>query len=218
LRSLVKAVAARAGVLHAQKVVRALERRGFRLVDARALEVYGYTGERVTVHYADKVKSLEIWELDPSLERVLCARFPWAEIAIVDSHEEIRRTSKQYELIVVDNPVWPQEHFELFPAVLDRLSANAVLWLFVIPGANAVTRLVYPVIFSQDHLSRRGRFYDTDYPDDLSLDELITHYKKLCSTAGLDVEWVFAVRRWLLQAGLPRATTTYDLALKVVRT
>jgi hypothetical protein len=34
----------------------------------------------------------------------------------------------------------------------------------------------------------------------------------------LDVEWVFAVRRWLLQAGVPRATTTYNLALKVVRT
>jgi hypothetical protein len=77
----------------------------------------------------------------------LHANLPRAQVAIVDSHEEMRRTTKQWDLIVVDNPVWPQEHFELFPAVLDRLSDDAVLDLFVITNPNPATRRLYPDLF-----------------------------------------------------------------------
>jgi hypothetical protein len=216
-RRLLRGAAVRLGLLPIQRFLRGLERRGFRLADARALEVYGYTGERVAVHYAKRVKSLEIWEIDSSHERALRLNLPTADVRIVDSHEEIRRAASQYDLIVVDNAVWHGEHFELFPAVLDRLSDDAVLALFVITGANAATRRVYPEILSDEHVQNRRRFYETEHPCEIPLDDLIAHYERRCSAAGLRVDWTYSIRRWVVVHGMPRPTTTYLLALKVSR-
>jgi len=51
----------------------------------------------------------------------------------------------------------------------------------------------------------------------MPLDELASLHEKKSSAAGLRVAWTYALRRWVFVAGLPRATTTYHLALKVTR-
>jgi hypothetical protein len=111
-----------------QKIVAELRRRNVDLSGMRALEVFGYTGERLTRHYAPFVKSLEIWELDPVHESTLRRNFPRAEVQVVDSYEQVRRAERRtYDFVVIDNHITPDEHFGLFPHIFRLLSESSVL-------------------------------------------------------------------------------------------
>jgi hypothetical protein len=50
-------------------------------------------------------------------------------------------------------------------------------------------------VFNEEHLAARRDFYGTDQPQDVSLDAMEARYRELCAENGLDVDWVFFVRR-----------------------
>jgi hypothetical protein len=52
----------------------------------------------------------------PTWRRCCGATCP-ARTSIVDSFAEIRRPERVYDLVVVDNPIWPDEHFTILPDV-----------------------------------------------------------------------------------------------------
>jgi hypothetical protein len=207
----VHSLAERFDLLPMQKIVAELRRRDVDLAGMRALEVFGYTGERLTRHYAPFVKSLEIWELDPAHESTLRQNFPRAEVRIVDSYEQVRRTKSKYDFVVIDNHITPEEHFDLFPHIFTLLSESSVLMVLVAADANARVRRLHPDIFNAQHLEQRRVFYRTQHPERVPLAELALHYRTLASENGFDVDWHFFRNRRLL----PVATGYYDLLLKL---
>jgi len=216
-RTGLRGLASGLGQMPIQVLVRDLERQGVEIGRLRALEVFGSTGDRVTRHYAERVATLDVWEIDGRLEPALRRNLPRARIAIVDSFEEVRRTDRRYDLVVVDNPVWPVEHFPLFPHLFRLLSDDAVLVMDVIPSADAFTTRRYPELFDAEHLENRRAFYGTDHPEDIPLARLARHYGEMAAEEGYAVWWQRSVRRREIERGLPRPVTIHMLALGMWR-
>lgn len=202
-----------------QQVCKEARRRGVRLHEARALEVFGLTGELHTLDYAPYVATLQIWEIDPACAAPLRRNLPHACVKIVDTYEEIERTPKRFDLIVVDNPEHVYgpycEHFELFPRLFRVASDNAIIILNVIPRLDDDVRRDWPYLFEEYdialHLERRRAFYQTARPDSVSYDEMVAVYRDLARAHGFALEWHFIRRRG------SRRDFVYYLALKVQR-
>jgi len=147
-----------------------------------ALEVFGREGDWQTIHYADKVKSLEVWECNPEYEENLRKNLPNATVKITDSYEEIKRTPNKFGLVVIDNPLLATghiDHFDLFPHVFRVLKDRAFLVVSMFYDLKS-----YPLYEKLDEekkrviLDARTRFYG----------------QKWMST-------YFAYRNWALQNG-----------------
>jgi hypothetical protein len=212
-----RASAGRVGLLPIQHVLRGIESRGVDVGQLRALEVFGREGDHVTQWYADRVASLDIWELEQRHEPALRRRFPHADVKITDSFQEIEVTSKRYDFVMIDNPLSAEEHFALFPALFRALSDDAVVALLVVPYADPLTRRRYPQLFTQDHLARRKEFYRTDSPEHVPLEQLAAHYGRLAEESGHRAQWWFAVNRREIDRGVPRRTSTFYLVLGLRR-
>lgn len=200
-----------------QQVCQELRRRGVRLHEAHALEVFGFTGELHTMDYAPYVSALEIWEIDAACAAPLRRNLPQARVMIVDTYEEITRTTERFDVIVVDNPEHVYgpycEHFELFPLLFRVAKDAAVIILNVIPRLDDEVRKEWPYLFVEHdiatHLERRRAFYRTATPERVSYDEMAAAYGDLARAHGFDLEWSLARRRG------SRRDFVYYLALKV---
>jgi len=183
-------------------VLRELRRRGVRVRDLDALEVFGKDGTGHTVEYVSRVKSLEVWEWDPQCEALLRRNLPGAEIKITDSYLEIQKTPKRYDLIVVDNPGGPWadhcEHFDLFPHLFRVARDPSILILDVIPEADPVYQAKYPSFFNAVHLERRRAFYRTERPERVTLEDMFPVYEAGVREQGFAVEWRFTQRRGMV--------------------
>jgi hypothetical protein len=93
------------GMSPMQEVLRGLEERGCALSSMDALEVYGASGGLHTRDYAHRVKSLEVWEIDPKHEASLRRNLPNATVHIVDSYDRVKSADRRFDLVVVDNPM-----------------------------------------------------------------------------------------------------------------
>lgn len=190
-----------------RRVVRELGRRGVKLHECTALEVFGGSGAFHTTDYASEVASLEVWEIDSKHRMSLAANLPDAEIRIVDSYRQLRQCSRQYDLIVIDNPMSTYgdnplsydghycEHFDCFPTVFNAANDECVLILNVIPEVSEHDLREYPYIFNPEHLERRRSFYNTTRPEHVSLAEMREAYRGIASANGLEVEWSFFQKR-----------------------
>jgi hypothetical protein len=212
-----RSVASRLGLIPIQRIMRDLERQGMAPTSLRALEVYGQTGDRITRHYGDLVGSLDVWEIDPRHEAALRRNLPRATVVITDSYAEIHRTDRVYDLVVIDNPVWEEEHFRLFPGVFRVLSNDAVLVILTIPEGSPVTRRRYPELFDERHQRRRRAFYETDEPERIPLEHLVRHYAGLAEANGFRVRWHRLVRRIEVDRLIPRRVSLFLLALRLER-
>lgn len=211
-------LAGRLGLFPVQVVLRDLERRHVDIGRLRALDLFGGTGDRVTRHYADLVRSLDVWEIDPRNEPALRRNLPRARIAIVDSFAELGRTDRVYDLVVADNPIWPIEHFPIFPDVFRVLSDDAVLMLIVIVDDDRRTRRRYRELMDEDHLRQRREFYATDSPEPIPVEEMVARYRALGEQNGLSLWWHRVVGRREIDRLLPRRVGISLLALGLRRT
>jgi hypothetical protein len=112
------------------RIVEKLPLFGVDLSQMNALEVFGGDGSWQTHKYADKVKSLEAWELDDTKVKEFIKSFPEASIKIGDSFE--LKTEKK-DLIVIDNPqnVYGHhkcEHFDFLPRLPELLKGGVVIF------------------------------------------------------------------------------------------
>ena len=211
VRNVLRPVRRSLGLSPMQKVLRKLRARGINLRSLRALEVFGGSGEFHTVDYADKVSSLEVWEIDPQLEKSLRRNLPKATIRIVDSHAELKRTQARFDFVIVDNPMSIYdghcEHFDLFPDLFRVARDETILLLDVIPHVPRVALKRYPYLFSEEQRQRRREFYNTSAVDNLSPDMILSAYRTRAELADFEVEWSFMVRRHFV----------FYLALKIRR-
>jgi hypothetical protein len=219
---LCRLVGSRLGLLPIQRIMAGIERRGVKLGDLRALEVFGYTGERLTKYYAKRVAALEVWEIDESLEKELRRNLPGAIVKIVDSFAEIERTERTYDLVVIDNHIGMFgeghcEHFDLFPSLSRVLSDSPIVVTNICSGDDKVTRAHYPTLFEGPHLAHRRVFYGTSDPTAITLDRLAAHYSALFAAMGFETEWYFMQHKRELYRLVPRRLGVNHLVLKLRR-
>ncbi len=184
------------------RVERELRRRNVRLGDLDALEIFAGDGSRHTKDYASLVSTLEAWEIDPAQGPSLKRNLPMADVKITDSYEEIKKTTRKYSLIVVDNPMSTFgghcEHYDLLPDIFPVATDSAVVILSVIPEITDAVQKRFPYLFNETQLACRKAFYKTDHPERLSHDDMAVGYEHICKENGFDLEWSFSVSRSFL--------------------
>lgn len=171
-----------------------LEQQGIKFENLDTLEMFARDGTWNTIVFADKVKSLEVWEIDPKWENELKKNLPNAKIRIVDSIktiQSIRNTVHNFNLILIDNPMntyGPKlhefdpdpycEHFEVITKI-DKFIKNDALVIFNINRKP----------FNYDNFplwkNRRKEFYKCQQTNNLSIDFLLDFYRKLFNQIGL---------------------------------
>jgi len=178
-----------------EKVFRELRKRDVNPGDLHALEVFGREGDWQTQYYARDVSTLDVWEINPEYETALRQNLPDAELKITDSYEEMRNTSRRYNLIVVDNQFSFSgehcEHFDFFPDIFRICMDLTILVLRVILEVDDSFLRAYPYVFNDRQLAQRGSFYKTNHPEKLSFGEMIGVYKDLALANGFVVGWYF---------------------------
>lgn len=170
-----------------RRVIQQLERRGFDLRRARALEFFAREGDWQAVVYAAMVARLEAWEIDARHEASLRANLPGAVVRIVDSIRAAGRPENRarFDLIVVDNPqgcFGPGgrycEHFDALETVGGLLDGSGV----VVFNVNRA-----PFAFEEQTAwrARRASFYGVPDTRRLSLGFLLDFYRGFFSQRGL---------------------------------
>jgi hypothetical protein len=182
-----------------KRVLGEVKRRGVRLKDLHAVEMFGASGESHVVDYASKVSSLSVWEINPRYRESLRQRFPNAEVKITDSYAEVKRTANRYSFIVIDNSLSIEggrcEHFDLFPDIFRIAADPAILVLNVIPEITSAALRHYPYLFNADQLARRRSFYGTACPENISLHDLVMAYERVVTANGFKLQWHFFEKR-----------------------
>ncbi len=194
-----------------KRVLGEIKRRGVRLSDLQAVEIFGASGESHVMDYASEVSSLSVWEINPRYRESLRRRFPNAEVRITDSYAEVQKTADHYGFIVIDNSLSIEggrcEHFDLFPDAFRIAADSAILVLNVIPEITSAALKEYRYLFNTAQLARRRFFYATAQPEKISLAEVATAYEKMAGANGFELQWHFFEKR----------NFVYYLVLKVNR-
>ena len=149
-----------------------------------ALEVFGRAGDWHTTVYANRVKSLQVWEIDKKWKNILKKNLPNAKIKILDSIKTIVENLEpsKFDLIVIDNPMTtfgtkkePNlycEHFDFIKNIGNIIDKEAII-IFNI-NKNPFNYDEFP-----EWKKRREKFYGRKRTSKLSPRFLIKFYKKL---------------------------------------
>ena len=154
-----------------------------------ALEVFGRTGDWHTTVYANKIKSLQVWEIDKKWKNALKKNLPNAKIKILDSIKTIVENLEpsKFDLIVIDNPMTtfgtkkePNlycEHFDFIKNIGNIIDKEAII-IFNI-NKNPFDYDKFP-----EWKKCREKFYERKRTAKLGIRFLIKFYKKLFLKIG----------------------------------
>jgi hypothetical protein len=166
---------------------------GIGLRDLIALEFFAREGDWQTQSYANQVKELHAWEIDPFFKPKLEKNLPNAQIRIGDSfliaQEEIYK--EKFDFIVFDNPqnIYGRycEHFEALSLIAGLLRSQGV----VIFNVNLA-----PFDYDKFPLwkKRRSDFYLSDVSA-VNPQFFFDFYDKFFSLHGFDVKFKFEEKR-----------------------
>ena len=154
-----------------------------------ALEVFGRTGDWHTTVYANKIKSLQVWEIDKKWKNALKKNLPNAKIKILDSIKTIVENLEpsKFDLIIIDNPMTtfgtkkePNlycEHFDFIKNIGNIIDKEAII-IFNI-NKNPFDYDKFP-----EWKKCREKFYERKRTAKLGIRFLIKFYKKLFLKIG----------------------------------
>jgi hypothetical protein len=180
-----------------RKIIQILKGKGLDLSQMRALEVFAREGDWQTIAYADEVKSLEAWEINPVFKNGLRKNLPKAKIKITDSIKEIKKKEHfdKFDFIVVDNPqncYGPNskycEHFDVIPDICRLLNKKGII-IFNI-NKNPFNFKRFP-----RWQEMRAKFYERKGTNRLSIQWLLNFYKNLFKKSGYSTKFCFNVMR-----------------------
>jgi hypothetical protein len=180
-----------------RRVVAALERRGFALKRARALEYFAREGDWQAVAYAASVACLEAWEIDPSREAGLRTNLPGAVVRILDSIQAARLPEHRarFDLVVIDNPqgcFGPEgrycEHFDALETVGGLLDGGGVVVF-------NVNRAPFDFDRQDAWRARRAAFYGLTDTSRLSARFLLDFYRGYFGERGFESVFAFVEPR-----------------------
>ena len=177
-----------------------LGRRGVDVPSLDALEIFGSDGLDHTTTYADRVRTLEVWEIDENLRPRLGENLPKASIRIADSYTEVTQTAKRFDFVVIDNPIGPYgahcDHFGLFPDKVFWIARDrCILALDVIPRINLVTLKHFPELIEKDYLERRKQFYGAEDAMHIPIERMAARYRGFAEQNGFRGAWSFHIKR-----------------------
>ena len=191
-----------------RNIVKHLDSRGIELGTMVALDFFAREGSWQTMHYAEKVKKLYAWEINPDFENSLKNNLPsGSQISIGDSFEIAKTTKEKFDLIVLDNPQGCFgksycEHFDALPAALELMSNEGVI-IF-----NIKTQ-PYNYENNVPWQKRRNEFYGIE-SSNLEKDFIFNFYNTYISRLGFEVKFSFWEPR-------PQENNLYAYVAKVVR-
>lgn len=182
------------------RLLRELGERGVDVAALDALEIFGRDGLDHTTTYADRVRTLEVWEINETHHPRLRANLPKASIRIVDSYEEIARTPKRFDFVVIDNAIGTYglhcDHFGLFPDKVFAIARDrCVIAVNVIPRIDRGTLKHFPDLLGDEYLERRGSFYGASDARHISMDRMIDAYRGFAGRNGFRLAWSFHIKR-----------------------
>jgi len=179
-------------------VFREMRRRGIAIEECDVLECFAFTGAMHTLDYSRKVRSLEVWEINPNHEKTLRKHFPDAEVRMTDTYEEIIRRDRTFNVIVVDNsPVHEPhvEHYDIFPALFRLMQDTCTVILNVMPDLHTAIRQSYPEMLLEPVLRSRAAFYKVRDPLRIAERDLIAPYAAFATGEGFTLRWHFLRKR-----------------------
>lgn len=180
-----------------KKVLQELNTRGVDLKEMQALEIFAREGNWQTQVYANEVKSLEAWEIDPAFESGLRKNLSGAKIKITDSIKELENKDnfECFDFIVVDNPqnCYGQnseycEHFDVIPKILKLLKKSGIL-IF------NINRQPFNYQKFTSWVERRNEFYELKDAHELKVGWLLDFYKDLFLRNGKKTDFCFSMSR-----------------------
>jgi ribosomal protein S8 len=179
-------------------VVKLLKKHNYLMMD-NVLEVFGYTGAYHTQDYIKNVKQLDIWEIAKDCEAALKKNLPNANVRITNSYEEIKKTPKKFDTIIVDNHQGlfgddKCEHFEIIEDCFSKLSDKSVLIMNIIPDLQT-SPYITRVEERTKHIERRKSFYQHDTGVAISVAHFEKIYGKLANKNGYQIAHIFFVKR-----------------------
>ena len=195
-----------------------IEKRGILLEKLNALEMFARDGTWHTTYYENKVKTLEVWEVDPNWEKDLKKNLPKAKVRILDSIKNIQTYKKlsKFSLIVIDNPMniygdecidignMHCEHFDVINNINKIMDKEAVVVF-------NVNRCPFDYDKFPIWKNRREEFYGNENSDNMTLDFLFDFYEKLFKNLNLKTLFRFSVDRMLNE----RDNTIYYFVYKL---
>lgn len=174
-----------------KELISKLAQKGVELEKFNALEMFGRNGTWHTSFFADKVKSIEIWEIDKKWEQNLNQNFPNSRIKILDSIKTISTNQffSKFDLLLIDNPMnvfgnqrkngnkLYCEHFDLITKI-GKLAKDKILVIFNVNRC--------PFNYENYPLWKKFResFYGNVDTSDMDLDFLHTFYHDLFKELG----------------------------------
>jgi len=170
-----------------KELISKLEDCGINFENYNTIELFGREGSWQTKLFANKVKNLEVWEIDNSFEKKLRENLPKSEVKIVDSIKTLQENKNfpAYDLILIDNPNNTYglngtycEHFDILKNI-KKLIHNRALIIF------NVNRKPFNYEEFPKWRKRRDEFYGTKKTEDMSITNLLKFYEEFFDNLGL---------------------------------
>jgi len=164
-----------------------------KLEDKVALDFFAREGDWQTQHYADKVKKIYAWEINPKHEHDLKRNLPEnADITIGNSFILAKQNNNFFDMVVLDNPQGCYgenkmycEHFEALELSLNLLKSSGGLLIF-----NVKTE---PFNYSdkKQWQKRRNDFYSLEDCSRLSKGFVFDFYENYFNMRGYITKFAF---------------------------
>ncbi|NFR87446.1 MULTISPECIES: hypothetical protein [unclassified Clostridium] len=172
--------------------------KGIELKKISALQTFGGSGKGMERFYKDKVKELDVWEIEKSFEDDLKRNLPNANIKITDSFKEIRKTKKKYDMILIDNPMTifgeHCEHFDMYIEAFRIMKEESIIILDIMPNLKNIDKK-FEYIKESSHLLSRKLFYRCYDPLSINIEIMLQTYKEIANSNGYEIEWYFTEER-----------------------
>lgn len=174
------------------------EKHGIDISSLTALDFYARKGDWQTAVYADVVRDIEAWEVDPEHEEQLIKNLPaHANIRIGNSFTIAReeRYKNKFDFIVLDNPAGCYgkglycEHFESLELVKKLMTRDFGVVVFNIK-TNPFDFDKFP-----EWKKRRQQYYGLEDTSNLSLEFIENFYRNKLEIIGKRVKFLFIEHR-----------------------
>ncbi|WP_394884626.1 nucleoside-diphosphate sugar epimerase/dehydratase [Clostridium butyricum] len=175
-----------------------LQKKNIKFEEIFALETFGGTGESVDQFYVDKVKELDVWEIEKAFEKKLRENLPNANIKITDSFKEIKEIKKKYNMILMDNPMSTFgehcQHFDMYMECFKVMRDECIVIFDIIPNLQNIDEK-FEYIKTTEHLLSRKLFYRFNNPLNIPIEIMIQTYREIANKNGFNIEWHFTEER-----------------------
>jgi 16S rRNA G966 N2-methylase RsmD len=183
------------------ELISKLEDKKINLINYNTIELFGRDGSWQTQLFANKVKNIEVWEINEEFKEKLKENLPNSKIKIIDSIKTLKEkeTFQSFDLILIDNPnntYGPDgeycEHFDILKNIIKLFDKKAIIVF-------NVNRKPFNYFKFPEWKDRREKFYENKNTDEMSIKQLLIFYEKYFEKMGLKTIFSINVIRVLFE-------------------